>query len=57
MILKKMKRTVFTKPKATMISGLVDYILQSHDAGNRKNSRISAPEIFFPGLRRDKRPR
>ena len=31
MILKKLKRRVFTKPKATMIGDLVDYILQPQD--------------------------
>ena len=31
MILKKLKRRVFTKPKATMIGELVDYILQPQD--------------------------
>lgn len=37
MILKKLKRRVFTKPKPTMIAELIDYILQPQDEnGNEK---------------------
>ncbi|MBQ9406385.1 MAG: relaxase/mobilization nuclease domain-containing protein, partial [Desulfovibrio sp.] len=36
MIVKKMKRTVINKPKAAMISGLVDYILAAKDDQGRE---------------------
>jgi hypothetical protein len=49
MILKKLKRTVFTKPKATMIAGLVDYILQTHDAHGDEKLAYSGSRNFFSG--------
>ena len=45
MILKKLKRTNFEKPKATMIAALVDYIFAEKDEyGNDKIERASCRE-------------
>jgi hypothetical protein len=47
MIIKKLKSTSFTKPKATMISNLVDYILAPKDEnGNEKTAYARAKNFF-----------
>ena len=47
MILKKLKRTSFTKPKATMIGNLVDYILAAKDYNDREKTVYAAARNFF----------
>ena len=45
MIVKKMKRTNFSKSKAAMISDLVDYIFATHDdQGKEKLARVLTEE-------------
>jgi hypothetical protein len=46
-ILKKLKRTSFTKPKATMIGNLVDYILAAKDDSDREKTVYAAARNFF----------
>ena len=50
MILKKLKRTSFTKPKATMIRNLVDYIIAAKDDNGREKTVYAAGGIFAAGL-------
>ena len=47
MILKKLKRTSFTKPKATMIGNLVDYILAAKDDNDKEKTVYAAARNFF----------
>jgi hypothetical protein len=47
MILKKLKRTSFTKPKATMIGNLVDYILAAKDDSEREKTVYAAARNFL----------
>ena len=47
MIVKKLKRTVFNKPKAAMISGLVDYILAPSDAFDREKRVYAGNRNFI----------
>lgn len=55
MILKKLKRRVFTKPKATMIAELVDYILQPQDEnGNDKLAYYGAKNFIADTLKGQK---
>lgn len=52
MILKKLKRRVFTKPKATMIAGLVDYILQRQDENGNDKLAYHAVRNFIAGTQK-----
>jgi hypothetical protein len=47
MILKKLKRTNFTKPKATMIAALVDYIFAKTDEEGRDKLAYSGSRNFI----------
>lgn len=47
MIIKKLKRTSFKKPKSTMIGGLVDYILASHDEEGRDKLAFAGSKNFL----------
>jgi hypothetical protein len=47
MILKKLKRTKFTKPKATMIAALVDYIFAKTDEESRDKLAYSGAKNFI----------
>ena len=51
MIVKKMKRTSFTKSKATMISELVDYIFASHDDQGKEKLAHSGTLNFLTTTR------
>jgi len=46
MILKKLKRTWFIKPKAVMIGGLLDYILALKDEGGNGKLRYAGGKNF-----------
>ena len=47
MIVKKLKRTSFKKSKSTMICGLVDYILASHDEEGRGKLAFTGSRNFL----------
>lgn len=47
MIVKKFKRTSFKKSKSTMIGGLVDYILASHDDEGRDKLAFAGSKNFL----------
>ena len=47
MIIKKLKRTSFKKSKSTMIGGLVDYILASHDDEGRDKLAFAGSKNFL----------
>ncbi len=47
MIVKKLKRTSFKKSKSTMIGGLVDYILASHDDEGRGKLAFAGSRNFL----------
>lgn len=47
MIVKKLKRTSFKKSKSTMIGGLVDYILASHDDEGRDKLAFAGSKNFL----------
>ncbi len=47
MIVKKLKRTSFKKSKSTMIGGLVDYILASHDDEGRDKLAFAGSRNFL----------
>ena len=47
MIIKKLKRTSFKKPKSVMIGGLVDYILASHDEEGRDKLAFAGSKNFL----------
>ena len=47
MIIKKLKRTSFKKSKSTMIGGLVDYILASHDDEGRGKLAFAGSRNFL----------
>ncbi len=47
MIVKKLKRTSFTKSKAAMIGGLVDYVLASHDDAGRDKLAYAGSRNFL----------
>jgi hypothetical protein len=49
MILKKLKRTSFRKPKATMIGDLVDYILQPRDENGNDKLTYHGARNFIAG--------
>jgi hypothetical protein len=49
MILKKLKRAKFTKPKATMIAALVDYIFAKTDEEGRDKLAYSGSRNFITG--------
>jgi hypothetical protein len=49
MILKKMKRASFKKPKATMIAALVDYIFAEKDENDREKLAYSGALNFLTG--------
>ena len=51
MIVKKMKRTNFSKPKAVMISALVDYIFASHDDQGKEKLAHSGTLNFLTTTR------
>jgi hypothetical protein len=51
MILKKLKRRVFDKPKATMIGKLVEYILQPQDENGNDKLAYSGARNFIAGTR------
>jgi hypothetical protein len=47
MILKKLKRTSFKKPKAVMIRTLVDYILAATDEGGQEKTKYAGAKNFL----------
>ncbi len=55
MILKKLKRRVFRKPKATMIRELIAYILQPQDENGQDKLAYHGAKNFITGTLKGQR--